>query len=123
MSTIAALTCALGLWSYEATLKEPPHDGDTVRLTIDLGFGVMFEAGPMRLLGINAPELKNAGGAEARDFLAAMLPADKPFLIHTIKDRRDKYGRLLVVICPDGESGLSVNERMIADGHAKKYFP
>lgn len=117
------LTCALGLFSYMAVLSEPPHDGDTVKLTIDLGFGMHFASGPMRLAGINAPELKDAGGIEARDHLAAMISIDRPFLVNTVKDKRDKYGRVLVVICPDGPENLSANDRMIGAGYARAYGP
>lgn len=45
------------------------HDGDTVTVTLDQGFGDTKEGIRVRLLGVGAPELKQAGGLETRDFV------------------------------------------------------
>jgi endonuclease YncB( thermonuclease family) len=50
------------------------HDGDTVTVRIDNGNGHECRV-PIRLKGVFAPELKEAGGPEARDTLARYLPA------------------------------------------------
>lgn len=110
---------------YRARLHEPPHDGDTVRLDIDLGLSEWRIGEPCRLLGIQAPEVSGAGvgapekaaGRAARDFLATFLAA-KPLLIRTTKDRREGRGRYLVEVWADG---AGVADAMVASGHATPY--
>jgi len=66
------------------------HDGDTVTLRVsfrDFDF-------PLRLFGIDAPEL-NEGGEEARDWLKAMILNQIVLVLIDRKNRVDKYGRLL----------------------------
>ena len=58
---------------YEATVIDN-HDGDTVTVDIDLGHRIRT-TDAIRVRGINAPELSQPGGKEARDFLSALIPA------------------------------------------------
>lgn len=95
------------------------HDGDTLRADVDLGFGVWISNMPLRLAGINAPELGNPGGREARDWLRNKLPAGSLITIRTYKDATEKYGRMLTDIwLGDPVSGTSINQQLIAVGHA-----
>ena len=66
------------------------HDGDTVTLRTDFRD---FDF-PLRLLDIDAPEM-NAGGEVARDWLKSRLLGEAVKIIIDIKNRVDKYGRLL----------------------------
>jgi endonuclease YncB( thermonuclease family) len=77
-------------------------DGDTVVLAVDLGFGVWLRAQSFRLLGINAREKAEAGGAEARAHLQAVLPIGMVLLINSVKP--DKFGGRFDahVILPNG---------------------
>lgn len=103
------------------------HDADTVRLDVDLGFGIWTARQPFRLIGIDAPELGTAEGRAARDWLRALLPVGTEVIAITVKDRGDKYGRYLADLYrrpEDAEPGmslLSINEQLINAGHARPY--
>jgi endonuclease YncB( thermonuclease family) len=77
---------------YNATVVDV-HDGDTFSVVIDRGFfdylGSTAHPIPVRILGINARELTQDGGPEARDNLAALLPVGSPVVLATAKP--DKY--------------------------------
>lgn len=77
-------------------------DGDT--LSID---GVIW-----RLEGIDAPEVRQAGGTEATIFLAGLVHGRE--VICRELDR-DRYGRLIGACTADG---VGVNAAMVASGHA-----
>ena len=113
---------------YRATLthdgkRDPIYDADTVRLTVDHGFGATLKLGPCRLYGIDAWEVRGSErdqGKAARDFLRDLLSQHPQFTIQTFKDResekKGKYGRYLVTIILD--DGTNVNELLVARGHA-----
>jgi micrococcal nuclease len=91
-------------------------DGDTLRAGVDLGCDVMINL-TLRLARLDAPEIKEPGGLEARDFLADRVNRG-PFHIRTIKDRRERYGRYLAEVLVDGQN---VNDEMLAGGYARAY--
>lgn len=105
-----------------AALVVSVFDGDTIRADIDLGLGVWKRHEPLRLFGINAPELRGetmAAGKAARDALRSRI-LEKYVRVRTIKDRTEKYGRYLAVITDDlGE----VNQWLVESGHAVRYSP
>lgn len=92
------------------------HDGDTVTVVIDLGF-YLTKTTPVRLAGINAPELSVPAGTTARDALKKFI-GDHPgqWLAQTFKSGEEKYGRWLAkLIAPDG---TDVNQWMLDNGYA-----
>ena len=104
------------------------YDGDTITVDIDLGFGIWMKKQKIRLYGINAPELRGgtietkAAGRASRDRLRELI-LDKEIRIKTHKeDKKGKYGRWLgwAFLKPrdTGLRILSVNERLVAEGHA-----
>ena len=82
--------------------------GDTIRVIIQ-GAEV-----PVRLWGIDAPEINEAGGVKARDYLASLAPRDAKVEIHPVET--DRHGRIVAVIGP--EDGWSINMLMVAYGWA-----
>jgi micrococcal nuclease len=81
-------------FTYRATVLRV-LDGDTLTVDVDLGFGLHHRGDtskglPLRLAGCNARELHDPGGQEARDHLAALLPAGTVLTLRTV--RPDKYG-------------------------------
>lgn len=58
---IGPTTLPVEQWWRRCTVRSV-HDGDTMMLHIDLGFDV-WTTKPLRLLGINAPELRNPDGS------------------------------------------------------------
>ena len=85
-------------------------DGDTIRAT------PLDE--PIRLWGIDAPEMDQTGGPEAKAYLANMLKPGKPMYINEIGT--DDYGRMLAEITL--ESGQNINYRMVMSGWAFPYY-
>jgi micrococcal nuclease len=96
------------MYQYKAKLNRVV-DGDTVNLTIDLGFRLTYTAN-CRLAGINAPEMNTEEGKVSKVALMQMLPPE--FTIESTG--LDKYGRPVVKIG-------NINDKMIQDGYAQRY--
>jgi micrococcal nuclease len=102
-------------------------DGDTIDVEIDLGFDISFSS-RVRLAGIDTPEsrttdkMEKALGLEAKAYLKHEIESAKSVVIKTEKmDSSEKYGRILGWVFLDG-STVSLNEKMITDGHAWGYL-
>lgn len=91
-------------------------DGDTVDLSIDLGFDIWHKT-RVRLTGIDTPEKWFDYGKVVKAYTAEQLEF-KQVQISTTK--ADKYGRYLVEIFVDGIEG-SFNKHLIEQGMAKGY--
>ena len=107
------------MYIYNA-LVTSVYDGDTITADIDLGFQIRTFGVDLRMYGIQAPEVKGdtrADGIIARDRLRSMI-INKHVVIHTHKDRREKYGRYLVTVFYAGDN---VNLKMIELGLAVPY--
>lgn len=104
---------------YAATLVRVT-DGDTVVLEIDVGFRLTATM-PIRLLGVNTPEMNLTAGKAARSWAVDWFEQHPPALtVATAKDP-EKYGRWLGVIhaAPDP---ASLNEALVAAGVAVPYM-
>lgn len=99
------------MYTYKAKVNKV-IDGDTVNLTIDLGFRMTMTAN-CRLAGINAPEMSTKEGSISKLFLSNLLPVGSDVVVESAK--LDKYGRPVVRI---GE----INDKMISEGMAVKYM-
>lgn len=116
----------MSMYQYAASVISV-HDGDTMRLNVDLGCDVAIKM-TVRLADINAPELSTAAGKVTRDYVQSLLPVGRAVWIATIKDKREKYGRYLGRIYLDRASmeaatlGASVNEMLVAGGYAVPYM-
>lgn len=88
------------LYNYKATVNRIV-DGDTVELTIDLGFTVQWKS-TCRLFGINTPELISkdplvrAKALEAKQYVIDKLPIG--CVVHIASRQLDKFGRPLADI-------------------------
>jgi endonuclease YncB( thermonuclease family) len=66
------------------------HDGDTMRVDLDLGFGIHATDFACRVYGINAPELATDAGKVALAYaLTLVKPGDK---VTVLSHSWDKYG-------------------------------
>ena len=100
-------------------------DGDTIDVDIDLGFYVWIKKQRIRLLGIDAPEVKGdtrPEGLAATEHLKALIEGES-IILRTVKgddggDRDDSFGRWLGTIY---HGDLDVNAEMIRSGHAIPY--
>lgn len=96
-------------------------DGDTVELDIDLGFNVTIRE-TCRLRGINAPEMRGASrpaGIKSKTALEKMIKAVRQMTCWTHKDKRGKYGRMLVTLFDD--MNREINTEMVTQGFAVYY--
>lgn len=110
------------LYFYKAILLSV-YDGDTCRMDIDLGMQIWNKNEKIRLARIDAPELRGdtlVAGRAARDFLNQMI-VNRPLIIETIKDTKEKYGRYLAEIWFQDQSGIwqNANNLMVESGHAQ----
>ena len=108
--------------TYKAYI-ERVVDGDTIRVTIDLGFNILHKE-ILRLKGINAPEMNTAAGKKSARVLNNILK-NVPFVIlKTMKI--DIYGRYVAdVFLSDDEksdpqkiadAGIYLNQVLLAKG-------
>ena len=105
-------------------------DGDTIDVTIDLGFD-LYKKERVRIAGIDTPEKRTRDleekelGIDATNWMKGTLEdtinGDDELTIRTeLKGGVGKYGRLLGWLYV-GESDVSLNEQMIAEGYAWEY--
>jgi micrococcal nuclease len=96
------------------------YDGDTFRADVDLGFGTWLKNQPIRVHGIDTPELGTVEGKAARYEALLLLPVGSKVTLRTFKDAREKYGRYLgKVTLPDGSDYATA---LVEKGLAKPYF-
>ena len=100
-------------------------DGDTIDVTLDLGFDILFKS-RVRLYGIDTPESRTrnldekARGKLAAKFLQDAINTAEQVVIRTeLKDSRGKFGRVLGTVVCDGKN---INEAMVENFMAAKYF-
>jgi len=108
------------MYTYEAKITKVT-DGDTVHADINLGFGVVLSNTILRLYGINAPEMKGESiseGLTSKTRLAELV-LGRTVLLKTLKDKREKYGRLLAQIWVEN---VFVNDLLVNEGLAKPYI-
>lgn len=100
------------------------YDGDTIRLDIDVGFGIWIHDQTVRLFGINAPEVRGSQrpeGLVSRDALRAKIML-VDVRLHTQKDKKGKYGRWLGTLWVPGPAmdgpWENINDWMVDNGYA-----
>ena len=101
----------LKMYEYKAKVRGV-YDADTITVDIDLGFGIIYTGQKLRLLGIDAPEVRGKErpeGLKSRDALRAKIMG-KDITIRTSKDRKGKYGRWLGIIYIDN---ININELLL----------
>ena len=105
-------------------------DGDTIDVTIDLGFDLMKKE-RVRIAGVDTPEKRTrdleekALGIDATNWmkekLEGAIKGDDELVIRTeLKGGVGKYGRLLGWLYV-GDVDVSLNEQMITEGYAWEY--
>ena len=117
-------------YNFRVTKINRVVDGDTIDVTIDLGFD-LYKKERVRVAGVDTPEKRTknleekALGLDATGWLKAKLEetikGDEELLIRTeLKGGVGKYGRLLGWLYV-GDSDVSLNEQMITEGYAHAY--
>ena len=117
-------------YNFRVTKINKVLDGDTIDVTIDLGFD-LYKKERVRIAGVDTPEKRTrdleekALGIDATNWLKEKLTetiqGDDELTIRTeLKGGVGKYGRLLGWLYV-GESTISLNEQMIEEGYAWEY--
>ena len=117
-------------YNFRVTEINKVLDGDTIDVTIDLGFD-LYKKERVRIAGVDTPEKRTrnleekALGIDATNWLKEKLDGaivgDDELTIRTeLVGGVGKYGRLLGWLYI-GDSVLSLNEQMITEGYAWEY--
>ena len=117
-------------YNFRVTKINKVVDGDTLDVTIDLGFD-LYKKERVRVAGIDTPEKRTrnleekALGIDATNWLKAKLAeaitGDDELTIRTeLSGGVGKYGRLLGWLYI-GDGDVSLNEEMIKQGYAWEY--
>ncbi len=121
----------ISCWNYRVKKVDRVVDGDTIDVTIDLGFGISKKE-RIRVAGIDTPEKRTRDAEEKRLGIHATYwledKLDDAFndgfglTIRTELDKgaTGKYGRLLGWIYV-GSEVRSLNEQMVEEGYAWEY--
>jgi micrococcal nuclease len=110
------------MYQYKLNSVLKVVDGDTVDVSIDLGFSVTTIQ-RIRLAGVDTPEtntkdeLERTIGNEAKQFVVDWVSKQNQMIIKTTKD--DKYGRMLGEIF--GDDGQTINQLLLEKGYAWAY--
>ena len=122
------------MYEYKAVVDRVV-DGDTIDVTIDLGFKV-WKKMRVRMEGINTPESRTRDleekkrGLAAKDRLKNILEFNNNECILKVSGV-GKYGRALATVLVEslsplnGEDGVTlidVNRQLIEEGHAVEYW-
>lgn len=110
------------MYTYKAYVRSI-YDGDTIRVDIDLGFGVILSDQSLRLLGLDTPEIRGEErpqGLVSRNFVTERIPVGSYITITTVRDRKEKFGRYLATVFY-GEDMKNLNEELLQNGMAKPY--
>ena len=117
-------------YNFRVTKINKVVDGDTIDVTIDLGFD-LYKKERVRVAGIDTPEKRTrnleekALGIDATNWLKAKqaeaITGDDELTIRTeLSGGIGKYGRLLGWLYI-GDGDVSLNEEMIKQGYAWEY--
>ena len=117
-------------YNFRVTEINRVLDGDTIDVTIDLGFD-LYKKERVRVAGVDTPEKRTrnleekALGIEATNWLKEKLEStiagDDELSVRTeLVGGVGKYGRLLGWLYI-GDAELSLNEQMITEGYAWAY--
>ena len=117
-------------YNFRVTSIDRVLDGDTIDVTIDLGFD-LYKKERVRVAGVDTPEKRTrdleekALGIDATNWLKERLESairgDDDLVIRTeLVGGVGKYGRLLGWLYI-GDADMSLNEEMITEGYAWAY--
>ena len=117
-------------YNFRVTKINRVLDGDTIDVTIDLGFD-LYKKERVRIAGVDTPEKRTRNAEEKvlgidatnwlKDKLSGAISGDDDLIIRTeLIGGVGKYGRLLGW-CYVGDAEISLNEQMIAEGLAWAY--
>lgn len=104
------------LFTYVAQV-EKVVDGDTLRVVVDLGFGIKTRQ-YLRLRGLNCPEMDTEEGKKAAEFVRNKIKVTDRIVLTSSKS--DKYDRYLADVFYVDAQGKEVylNNAILENGYA-----
>lgn len=109
-------------WRFWATVTRV-IDGDTVEVTADLGLDIYRDRLHVRLLDINAPEMKTPEGPASKEALSQLLPVGSNVMV--VSKKWDKYGNRIDAFIftrgEDGQPAVNASTWMLVSGFAAPY--
>ena len=117
-------------YNFRVTKINRVVDGDTIDVTIDLGFD-LYKKERVRIAGVDTPEKRTRDKEEKvlgidatnwmKEQLEGAIDGEDELTIRTeLKGGMGKYGRLLGWLYV-GDDDISLNEKMIVQGYAWEY--
>jgi micrococcal nuclease len=112
------------MYTYKATVDEI-IDGDTVDVTVDLGFST-YKSARLRLNKIDTPETRTRRDKEKKagklveEFLKKLLKGES-LTIKTSKDLKGSFGRYLADLYIE-DIDISINQYLLNKGYAREYI-
>lgn len=111
------------MYEYKAIVVSI-YDADTIRVDIDLGFGVWLKKQYLRFAHIDAWEIRGEErekGLAAKYFLEEIMPVGSEILLLSLKDtsgvdKKGKYGRWIGNIWFNEQW---INSMLVENGHAE----
>ena len=112
------------MYHYKVKSVDRVVDGDTIDVTIDLGFRLYHKI-RVRLAGIDTPEVRTkdgvyleekAAGIRAKSHLVECIEKATEITLQT--EKTGKYGRYLGVVYADGSN---LNQILLDEGYAEVY--
>jgi endonuclease YncB( thermonuclease family) len=94
-------------------------DGDTVKVLVDLGFGV-WQSATLRIVGVDCPERGTEGYGPAKFFASSIAPKDSEITVQTVKPgdaSGQSFGRWLARVW--AVDGRNVADVLIANGYGE----
>ena len=114
------------MYTYRVKSVNRIVDGDTIDVTIDLGFSIHINQ-RVRVAGIDSPEKRTSDtgekslGIDATEWMTKRINESPELIIKTaVEGSMGKYGRVLGWLFV-GDEDVSLNEQMINEGFAWKY--
>ncbi|MGA7837469.1 MAG: thermonuclease family protein [Ignavibacteriaceae bacterium] len=112
------------LYQYNAVVTSV-YDGDSCTVDIDLGLHTWIHGEKIRLMRINAPEIRGQDrekGLVSRNFLIELI-LGKKVILGTFKDKKAKDGRYLgeIWIFDEEDELINVNDLLVEKGLAEYY--
>ena len=98
------------VYTYEYVKVIKIIDGDTIDVSIDLGFNLSKDV-RLRLHGINAPEIKGVTrqeGLASKEYLQSIIPVGTIIKVECVG--ADKYGRYLAIIY---KNNIDINNHLL----------
>ena len=98
-------------------------DGDTLKVDLDMGFGIWQKDVSVRLHGVDCPEKNTPEGVKSLAETKIWVDNTKKLLVRVVDKKKDKYGRILGMVAPrEGTDKHTLNAFLLDGGFAKSYF-